>query len=909
MCGRGLLDFRCEPEHLLFLLDDAKQDRVSALCLDNTRSLRALRLKLESPHPALVFDPSGNQQAEIDLPEGQKSEVFLRFNLGGLDQGQESLEVELRLSFPGAILAARKIPVRMGRRPEIQCWIEEFPKLQMGATARTKGHLRQTAGIPVRLQDAVLSHPAFTQNGLVKGHGPANDKETNFEVQCHTGSLPRAGKHPGKLTLVWDVGEPTQADFLIEVAEPPRLRIATAGRTDIPQGLLGDIAITLKNDGAGELTIVDLDFAPERLEWFRPGKLGLPHTLAAGAVMRVRCVVDAEPLTQGTHRLEVVATWLAGAGGSATVADRKVERHTVEIRVIPAHHYGHFVAFDFGTTNSCVAYWHDEHGAREVRMVPFFDPLSGFESPVPVVVPSVAWFDERNDRWLAGFDALEAAERSGHREHLIRSVKRLLNEGSLSSRRRKVEACNREFDPEEVATAIFHYLKRQTERHLRAKLDRVMITLPANFTDTGVQATLRAVRDAGLEPFQSEEHWQDYRLDEPTASAIDAAKSKRGAPKEEKSVLVFDFGGGTLDVSVLSVSQRADLRQIAVLAHKGANWLGGDDLTAGLMKLIAERYRAEKQVQTRYEVAALRDADQWYDLDEDERAEAVRNNRFLWEAAEKAKIALSADPETYVSVSLSAGGHTEQFDATVTREDFEAEIRNLVADSLRIVDRAIERAQKKRPGIELESVDEVIAAGMTSRIPLVRKNLAQHCKRKEEKLDIYPGFDEKKCVARGACRYAVDNLTLAGTIDEARLECVGIHQFTNCMYGVNKVAGADIAQEQYFECVIPEGSALSGSDGQKPRLYSTRSLSVTRLGEADITVCQHTGNPEDTLIGDNRDIIPIDRIRVRGAPVKDPRRPPALEVRMWIGKDGMLEAEAAVEGHPVVFKLDHRFRV
>ena len=95
-------------------------------------------------------------------------------------------------------------------------------------------------------------------------------------------------------------------------------------------------------------------------------------------------------------------------------------------------------------------------------------------------------------------------------------------------------------------------LKRHTERQLKGRLDKVMVTVPANFTDTGVQAVLSAARNAGMAIFQTDDQmiWREYRLDEPTAAAIDANGRNEGEVIPEKSVLVFDFGGGTLDVSV-----------------------------------------------------------------------------------------------------------------------------------------------------------------------------------------------------------------------------------------------------------------------------------------------------------------------------------------------------------------------
>jgi molecular chaperone DnaK (HSP70) len=252
------------------------------------------------------------------------------------------------------------------------------------------------------------------------------------------------------------------------------------------------------------------------------------------------------------------------------------------------------------------------------------------------------------------------------------------------------------------------------------------------------------------------------------------------------------------------------------------------------------------------------------------------------------------------------GGRTHVFDTTIAQAEFEKhpETERVVSRTLVIVDRAIKRANKHKSGrsVELEDIEEVIATGRTSKIPLVRRRLLEHCKRRE--LDQYPGFDEKECVSRGACRYAVDNMQEIALMNEVSLQCVGLHEVTNCSYGYHARGGPGLAQELYFRSLVLEGTPFGSPPVDEE---------VTRLQEenTDITIYQHTGDPEiDNMITpSNRDIVAIDRIRVRGVRIKDTRQPPSVKVEMWIGKDGLLEAEAHVKGHPEPFRLQNRYQI
>ena len=824
MCGEALINLSVEPEELFLLLGDAANTDRLKLRLNNTKSIRSVHLSLQSTHPAIEFSPLRNQQVKIDIPGGEVFELELCVNINTVGDSIDGVRGDVEIRVLGTFLAPLKIPLRIGHAPEFKCEIKPLATLPSGARLSASAKLRQTAGMPTQLREATFAHPAFSQTGLFPGQRFAKSSEAPFQITIDGSQTVQYGKQVGKLILKFDVGPTYAFSIPVEFEEPPKLRISHSAQTQIPQGVISDLSLFLRNEGGGVIEIESLK-PPKNAEWFRftfmetldddgskqISPLEFPLLIPASKQITVTCEVDAEGLPEGSCVVEIIAI----------DKQKQPQPHPIRLQIDRASAFEHFVAIDFGTTNSCVSYWDEK--AQTAEMVSFVNP----EGKEEVIVPSVAFYDREKKRWLAGFDAVKSARVSGKTDLLVRSVKRLLNEGKGQDdqlQKRKVEVGDQKFEPEEVAKEIFRYLKRQTERflskmnpraRLKCNIDDVMLTLPANFTDMGVQAVLQAARGAGLKPFQNDnaDRWHEFRMDEPSAAAIDAAACKSDEGGSQKLVLIFDFGGGTLDVSVLRVTLQTERRQIAVLAQKGRNWLGGDDFTAALMTLIADRFRLKTGKELHYDIEALRQGGAWYQMDENEQNDVRHNLWFLWEASDKAKVELTTAKSATIRIQLTVAGRSHNFDTTISIEEFEHCVQGLVADSLQVLDLAV-----KRSGEDLSYIDEIVATGKTSLIPLVRKRLAEHFDGKKE-LDTYESFDVKLCVARGACRYAFHNIETAGRVGIATLECTGLHEFTNSSYGIDGKAGLGAASQQIFQTLIPEGTRIGNEYGDTEARY------------------------------------------------------------------------------------------
>jgi molecular chaperone DnaK len=358
------------------------------------------------------------------------------------------------------------------------------------------------------------------------------------------------------------------------------------------------------------------------------------------------------------------------------------------------------IGIDFGTTNSLCA-WLD--GDR-----PSIIPNARGARFTPSVVARSAKGDI-----LVGESAKNQA--LVNPERTISGVKRMLGSGGL------LALGDAKYRPEELAAFILGSLRRDAEAHLASEVGRAVISAPAHFSDKERKALAEAGRIAGLEVLRI--------VNEPTAAAVARAwdageKEPQGAPSggaegRRRVLLVYDFGGGTFDVTLLA----QEGSECAVLASRGDGRLGGADLDRELRRMAAAHFAREG-----------------LDVDSDRFL-----SQQLAEAAERAKIELSERGEASVSLVFAAsGGRVFHPSLELTRSRFEEIAEPYVLRSVDLAEKALADA-----GLEGSDVDALILSGGSSRMPLVRRMLW-------ERLGLKPegGINPEEIVALGAAAWA-----------------------------------------------------------------------------------------------------------------------------------------------------------
>ncbi len=350
------------------------------------------------------------------------------------------------------------------------------------------------------------------------------------------------------------------------------------------------------------------------------------------------------------------------------------------------------IGIDLGTTNSCVA---TLEGGQAV-VIP--------NSEGSRTTPSVVAFSKDGDR-LVGITAKRQAVTNSDRT--ILSVKREMGTDWNKS------IGEEEYTPQEVSAFILQKLKSDAEAYLGQEVKQAVITCPAYFTDAQRKATRDAGRIAGLDVLRI--------INEPTAAALAYGVDK----EEDQTILVYDLGGGTFDVSILEIYLVDDQPQIEVKATSGDNRLGGDDFDEVVIEWITSEFKKSTGI----------------DLSSDMQAMSR-----LREAAEKAKIELSGTGTTQINLPFITmrDGQPEHLDLSLSRAKFEELIAKLVERTMAPTRRAMKDA-----GVSKGEVDKVILVGGSTRVPAVQTAIE-----KEVGKAPFKGVNPDEAVAVGAALQA-----------------------------------------------------------------------------------------------------------------------------------------------------------
>ena len=358
------------------------------------------------------------------------------------------------------------------------------------------------------------------------------------------------------------------------------------------------------------------------------------------------------------------------------------------------------VGIDLGTTNSCIAIM---EGGNTI-VIP--------NSEGARTTPSVVYFDKSGERIVG-----QLAKRQSviNPTRTISSIKRDM--GST----RKVEIEGQEFFPQEISAIILKKLKDDAEAFIGDEIKDAIITVPAYFNDAQRQATKDAGKIAGLNVLRI--------INEPTAAAL-----AYGIQKEEpQKILIFDFGGGTFDISILELSNGI----FEVITTCGDNRLGGDDIDQIIINHLADGFKKEHGI----------------DLRQD-KTSAQR----LKEAAEKAKIELSTMTNTRISLPFITADETgpKHLETDLSRSKFEDLIMPLVDRTIELMNKAISDS-----GVEIRNIDKILLVGGSTRIPVIQSRIKEITGKEPHR-----GINPDECVAIGA---AIQGGVIDGSISDLLL--------------------------------------------------------------------------------------------------------------------------------------------
>ena len=876
-CGCKIFDFevRWEKKPLLYV-GDGSDIRDLTILVENIGAYPVTFQPLQTTRDNTILFPQSND-SPFEVEAGKFRAVPIQVRLANLERAHEAITVRAQ-NAPSNFASEKSLRLEALPRPKFKLTPHPIEvRYRKGTEKTTKGlHLE------VQQSEFYISNIKATRGSVLRVGYSRNLHEKNnasekvsLEIDCN-----QLSDEVNVVKLNFELlgfSQPIEKQVHLRreiEPEPPKLFVPPMS-LDITQDRKKIHLLTLQNRGECPLTIQNIVFnGPSKL--VQLPNLEFPINIKGGEHHNIEMQISAIGIEPKTYSVNFTINSNCGE-------DPKCE-DVMNVNVKELEAYPHYLAIDFGTTNSCCAYLDlDTDAIKLVHLDNRVNPIKavGYD---PNIIPSLIFYQSQSknpEGYRVGYDAkgTHLDETEGH--YCIRSVKRWL--GFNWDRQ---FPNNLKLRPRDVVADILEHIIKRSEEHLdtlstKSKIKRCVVTYPTMFNIKQQEDIKQAFEKVGITDL--------ILIDEASAASLGTISQRK--QQDDYRLLVYDFGGGTIDIVLSQVTNNGNEITIEPLAHGGNPKYGGDDVTQAIVDFVLDEFGQrikEENLNLRYDVPHLSPRKIWQPSGDEKKDKAtLLNTTLLYDRAEELKMALNDQNEANRDFPLSivVGDDVRPLESLtqgkINVSISTEQLRSFVADELRQTFTDIDIMVSENSGYPPEVV---ILAGQSSKMPIVKEMMTTHFQQKYQtdadniQLSKFP----KECVAIGAAQYGMTRSSPSKVWFEIKN-----FRKTHASIGIMQSDG----RKQVFEEIIPKGKII-------PDESFGRTNIPLHTGETYIDVRERFGT--------NGKLSPIDDYTLT-LPENIPRE--ALRnacLKMAVEDSGEIKVAALVDNHEYKFTLQKK---
>lgn len=867
-CGCKVFDFsvKWKEEPLIYASDSANIHDLTVL-IENNGAYPIIFQPIRTTRENTILFPKSND-SPFEVEAGKFHAVPIQVKLTNLERSHEVITVRAQ-NAPSGFESEKSLPLQALLTPEFRLIPNSVVVRHRKGTKKATIDLR----LEVLQSRFTIKFIRFSPQWVKKiqcKRGPYEKggvaKNVSLDIDCR--SL-KDGLNMVKLSFeILGFSQPIEKQVHIRreiEPEPPKLFVPPMN-LNITQDREKTHPLTLQNRGERPLTIQNIIFnAPSKL--VQLPNLEFPINIEGREHHNIEMQISAIGIDPRTYPVNFTI--------NSNCGDTPEYEGVLNVNVEELEAYPHYLAIDFGTTNSCCAYF----GAEDVFQLIQLNS----EDPLNIIPSSIIYHSQpRNgDVYEVGYGAENARTSEIDGPYYISSVKRWLGYNW-----KRQFPNDLELQPSDVVADILKHIIQRAEEHLdtistRSKIKKCVITYPTMFNRKQQEDIKQAFEKVGITDL--------IFIDEASAASLGAISQRK--QQGDYRLLVYDFGGGTIDIVLSQVTNNGREITIEPLAHGGNPKYGGDDVTQAIVDFVLNEFgqRIEREsLNLRYNIPYLSPKEIWQSLGDqrEDRAKLLNTSR-LYNGAEELKKELSDKDEANRDFPLIVlvGNDTRPLE-NLTRGDINVSIskeqlHSLVADELRQTFADIDAMIRENSG-HLPEI--VILAGQSSKMPMVKEMMTTHFQQEyqTDDIDIELSDSPKECVAIGAAQYGMTH----SSPSRVRFEIRNFRK-THASIGIMQSDGRQLV----FEEIIPKGKIIPDES------FGSVNLSLTS-GDTNIEVRERFGT------GDKLSRIDDYTLRLPENIPKEALRNACL--KMAVEESGEIKVVALVDNHEYKFTVEKK---